>query len=386
MMSNLYKFTLPRNTVFGKGAVECIGSRASKVGHRALLVIGKGSLRKSGVLAKLTKLLESSNIEVTLYEGVEPDPSIQTIDEGCRVCKANNCDLVIGVGGGSVLDAAKAIAVLKINPGSVREYQMKGKAIKHRGLPCIAIPTTSGTGAEGNKTVVVTNKEKKIKKSINHPYMVPVLAILDPSLTVSLPLKLTAVTGMDALSHAIESYVSLNAQPFTEATSLMAIELIGKNLRQAVANGSDISARSNMAIASYMAGISLNAGVGACHILAHPLGALFKIPHGEAVAILLSQFMQKNLSCATEKFARIAVAMGENVSGLSLKSAAEFSIKAMSKLRHDIGLEKSLKDFNVKEENFAGILKGVEESTGHIKTNPCPTTKELLIDILKASI
>jgi len=194
-MSTRYKlceFTLPRDTVFGEGALKCIGDKASKLGRRTLLVVGRASLRKSGVLNKTIKLLRNLDIQITLYEGVESDPCIQTIDEGCKLCLRNSCNLVIGVGGGSVLDAAKTIAILATNPGSAREYQMEGKAIKHRGLPYIAIPTTSGTGSEGNKIVVVTNKEEKIKKSIAHPYMIPTLAIVDPLLTVSLTSKLRA--------------------------------------------------------------------------------------------------------------------------------------------------------------------------------------------------
>jgi len=386
MMDNLCEFTLPRDTIFGDGALKCIGDKASKLGDKALLTIGRGSLRKSGALDKTIRLLRDSGIEVTLYEGIENDPCIQTIDNGCKLCLKNSCDLVIGVGGGSVLDAGKLIAILATNPGSAREYQMGDKTIKHRGLPYVAIPTTSGTGSEGNKVAVVTNKEEQIKKSIAHTYMAPVLAIVDPYLTVSVPPKLTAIVGIDALSHAMESYVSLNAQPFTEGIGLRAIELIGESLPRAFEQVSDISARSNLAMASYLAGISLNAGVGTAHMLAHPLGALFKIAHGEAVALVLIQFMRKNLDYATEKFAKIAIALGEDVHGLPPSSAAELSIKAVSKLYHRIGLTKSLEDFGVKEKNFRDILEGVEKSTSHIITNPRPVTKELLVEILRASM
>lgn len=386
-MDDLYELTLPRDTVFGEGSLECLGRRASKLGRSALLVIGRGSVRRSGALDKAMKLLKGSGIRVTLYEGVEPDPSIQTVDEGSKVCRRESCDLVIGLGGGSVMDAAKMMAILAKNPGSAREYQMKERAIEQPGLPYIAIPTTSGTGSEGNRVSVLTNKEERIKKSVAHPYMVPHLAIVDPSLTLSLPPKLTAMTGIDALSHAIESYVSRRAQPFTEGIGLRAIKLIGENLPRAVEKGDDISARGSLAMASYLAGIALNAGAGAAHMLAHPLGALFGIAHGEAIALVLCEVMRRNLDYATEKFADIAMALGENTSGLSARSAAELAVDAVSRLCQRIGLTRRLRDFHLKEEDFSEILKGVEKSTSHLKeTNPCPITEELLLEILRASM
>jgi len=376
-----YEFTLPRKTLFGVGSLQKLGEEAKRLGSKALLVTGRGSMRKAGVLDRAVDCLRSARVEVLLFEGVEPNPSVETIDSGAGVAKEKGCDLVIGLGGGSVIDAAKAMALMVKNPGSVADYQLERKTISQPGLPMIAIPTTSGTGAETNHVSVITNTKMGIKRALKHPYMTPSVAILDPSLTLTLPPDITAATGMDALGHAVESYVSTAAHPFSEALSLRAIELIGANLREAVWNGRNITARENMAMAAYLAGMALMAGTGFAHLLSHPMSASFGVSHGQSIALLLPYVMESNLPYSREKFARIASALGEKVEGLSLQEASEQAVVAVRKLAQDIKVPQRLREVGIEEKDFPEWIR-LAKLSSFITTNPRPTSEEALMEIL----
>lgn len=378
-----YMILSPLKAIVGAGTVQHIGSETLALGHRAFLVTYRpGRFTATGIPEEVGNLLKMIGADVVSY-GIEPEPSIATIDEGAQRCRKAQCDLVIGLGGGSALDAAKAIALLTKHDGSIRDYQMVEMKFEHPGLPVIAVPTTAGTGSESTKVSVITNKEAGVKKSVSHHLMVPEVAILDAELTVYLPPQLTATTGFDALSHALESYVSLNATPFSEALALKALELIGENLPRAVIHGADLMARSNMLIASYLAGLSLNAGVGAAHILAQPIGAVTGLSHSDSIAILLPHVVRANLRYSLEKYGRAATALGEKVDDLAAKAAGARIVRALERLLEETGQSQRLRDRGVTEADLDDILEVTLRSQMHIKTNPRPVDVSLLRCLLQ---
>lgn len=380
----MWEISLNKKVLCGAGTLGQVGKLAKENGGKAFIVTYREGIRKTGLLDKLEEFLKMDGVHCHMYEGIDPDPDIGSIDEGARLCLAAGCDTVIGIGGGSALDAAKAIAMLAANGGSIREYQMGQKTIQKPTLPLIAIPTTAGTGSEATKVSVVSNLEEKIKKSVVHPFLTPGTVLIDPELMLSLPAKLTASTGMDALGHAIESYVSLNANPITEAYSLKAVELIAAGLVEAVVDGRNLAARERMAIASFMAGTALNAGIGIAHIIGQPLGAVYHISHGDAISILLPVAMELNLEYCTKKLASVARAIGVDCHGLEDREAAEKAIQAVKELRKGIGACSKLSEVcNVDASNFGQVLDSISRSTAHIKCNPRPVDNDLIIRALE---
>lgn len=376
----MFEIVLPRELIYGEGSLKEISKKVK--GKRVFLVTATNIYLP--FKQKIIEILKECNLSV--YSEINSEPNVEMIDKGVFFCKQEKAEIVVGIGGGSVLDAGKAISLLQGNSGSIRDYQMGERSIENRGVPYIAIPTTAGTGSEATKVVVVTNKEERMKKSIAHPFLVPSLVILDPNLTISLPPEITASTGIDALSHCLESYVSLNANPFTEAISLKGMELIGKNLERAYLNGKDLDARSNMLLGSYLGGMALNAGVGIGHILAQPISAICGLSHGEAIGLTISQVMKVNLDYSLNKYSLVASSLVEKLEGLSLKGKAEKNIEAVVELLEKVGMKKSLKDYSIKENSFPDILESVRKSTTHIQTNPRPVDEKLLKEILKMSL
>lgn len=379
----MWEINLNPRVICGAGKVEETGKFVQQMGSKALIVTYKTGIRRTGILDRVENVLEREGVLFSTYEGVDPDPDIASIDEGARLCKEGGFDVVIGVGGGSALDASKAIAMLVTNGGSIRDYQMGERTFASPIIPLIAIPTTAGTGSEATRVCVVSNIEAGIKKSVAHPYMVPTLALIDPELMASLPEKLTASTGMDALGHAIESYVSLNANPVTEAYGIKSVELISQSLEEAVRNGRNIDARMNMAVASFMAGTALNAGVGIAHLIGQPLGAVYHIAHGDAISVLLPSAMILNLEYSPKKYADIARAMGIDCHGLSDIEAGKRAIAAVEELRASVGAPSSLRDIcNADSASFPDVLDSINRSTAHIKCNPRPVDEGLIIEAL----
>lgn len=367
-----------------EGIIDGIGPIVKQFGGKVFVVAYKNSVRSRGIMDRLKDALMKDGVTFRIYEGIEPDPDIACIDEGAWQCAEGGFDVVLGIGGGSVLDAAKAIAMLVTNGGSIRDYQMNGKPITKQPVPLVAVPTTSGTGSEATKVSVVSNIEAGIKKSVAHPLMVPSLALIDPELTLSLPAKLTSSIGMDALGHAIESYVSLNANPITEAFGFKAVELVARSLVTAVNDGTNLEARKNMAVASYMAGAALNAGVGIAHMIGQPLGAVCGIAHGDAISILLPAAMAANLDYSPIKYAELARAMGEDCHGLSEREAGERAIEAVLKLRKQSGAPQSLREVcNIDKSFFPKVLESISRSTAHIKCNPRPVDEALILEVLE---
>lgn len=376
-----YEFVIPPKLIFGNGTIEEAPKEVSLLGRKCLLVTGKEAMRKTNVTNRLLNGLNKEGIETILFDGVEEDPSYETVMEGLKLAKEKGCVILIGLGGGSALDCAKAIAgVFNEQFSSLEEFEA-GRPITKAGLPFIAIPTTSGSGSEVTKNSVLTNKKRKIKKSLRSPYFVASVAIIDPSLTLTLTPKLTAACGMDALTHAVEAYVSTGASPYTDALALKAIELIGKNLKRAYNYSDDLTARSNMSWASLLAGMAFsNAGLGAVHALAHPVGIRHNISHGLANAVLLPYVMEFNLSCCQEKFTKIALALAEDT-----KPEPEKAIAAVNELRRDLNIPDKLSELGIEESDLKIMVEDTKESAS-IKTNPYPTTDEDLWEILKNAL
>jgi alcohol dehydrogenase class IV len=353
-----FVFRMPTRVVFGVGAAAKVGEECKKFkAEKAFLVTGRTATRKAAFFTTVVESLKAANIEVEVYSEVEADPSIETIDAGVEALRRSGADIVIALGGGSPIDASKALTILQTNEGSVRDYIYGKKQITNPTLPLIVIPTTAGTGSEVTAASVVTDKQGKAKLGFSHDYMMPKLAIIDPETHVGMPPSTTAATGIDALTHALEAYVSLNAEPISDALCLHSIKLIGKYLRRAVANGNDIEARSNMVLASLIAGAGFtNAGLGAVHGIAHSLGARYHIAHGVANGLILPYVMECNLIGNLEKFKDIAEALGEKTEGLTLREAAELAVDAVVQLKEDIGIPHTLKEVGVDKKDFPEII------------------------------
>lgn len=377
-----FEFTIPRRVVYGTGCLERLGEIAPQYGRRGLLVTGKGSARKSGALDRVISLLEEAGLRVFPYEGVEADPSIQTVDRGASMARDAGCDLVVGLGGGSVIDAAKAISGMVTNGGSVRDYLEGVKEITVPSLPYIAVPTTSGTGAEATKNAVLTNREEGYKRSIRHFNLIPDSAVVDLELTLGLPPRITASTGLDALAQLVEPYVSKRAQPMTDMIALEGMRLAGRSLRRAVAEGGDLSARSEMSLASLLSGMALaNSGLGLAHALSHPLGARFGVPHGLGCGLFLPLVMEFNMPSCVSRLARVAEALGCDVEGIDEAARAAMAVEEVARLVKDVGLEARLSDFGVKGDDLPEIAASSKGSSR--SGNPRDASDGELTDILR---
>ncbi len=324
MGSNVFRF--PVQIIFGEGCIRELKAFLSNFGKRALLVTGSTATKNLPAVKYLKETLQDLSIECKHFDQVEADPSVETVTAGGKVASEAGCDFVIGLGGGSPLDAAKIISALLTNQGPVSDWAGVGN-IRNRARPIIAIPTTSGTGSEATSVAVITDRQRKQKMSIVSPNIYPTLSIVDPSLTVSMPPALTASTGMDALTHAVESYVSRRAWAPTQGLSFRATQLIFANLERACADGEDLEARRNLSLASMIAGMAFtNAGLGLTHAMAHALGAHFHVPHGVANALLLPYVMEFNLEACPHLYRELALAMGEDVSGMPATTAGKKSV------------------------------------------------------------
>jgi len=344
-----FGFFMPTKVTFGVNKLNSIGEEVSCMGCKALLVTGKSSARKHGYTQKIIDLLKEHNIETVVFEEVESNPDTLTINKGRDIAKKHNCDFIIGLGGGSALDAAKGIAAAVSENRSVWDF-VEGATIEKEILPIVTIPTTAGTGSEATPYAVISNKEIKRKDAFASKYIFPKLTILDPSLTLSLSPYYTASSGIDTLAHAIEAYSSVFANSVSDLFAVETIKLVSQNLRAAVSNGQNIIARSNMILASTLAGIAIaQADTTIAHVIGEAVGAIFNTDHGTSVAITLPYVMEYNCVSNLEKYANIAKLMGENTSNLTQREAAYKSSEAVRNLMKDISLPLSLREIGVKE-------------------------------------
>ncbi len=356
--------------VFGCGSLPALGELAHEMGATSYLLVADPSLEAAGLLNAARASLKKAGINGAEYLGVEPEPYLDNADEAAGIGRSVKADLVVGVGGGSAMDTAKAAAALITNQGKAEDY-VGLNLVPLPGVATIMVPTTAGTGAEVTFTAVFTNRQTKAKGGINSEFLFPDMALLDPELTVSLPPEVTAATGMDALTHAIESVTSRSSTVFTEALAHAAVRLIMENLRTAVFKGEDIKAREGMLMGSLLAGMALaDAGVGACHALAYPLGGFYRIPHGLANAVLIPHVMEFNLPAAERQFALLAGQMGEPVGGLPPRAAGALAVEAVIELCRDIGIPVSLSELGVPRSDMSALVESALKVTRPVQNNP----------------
>jgi alcohol dehydrogenase class IV len=363
-------FRMPPTLLTGRGSVGQIGKEARKLGATKALLVTDKTIAQAGLLPYVTKPMEAEGIPCDVLDDVEPEPPFENLERMADKIRGQRYDLFIGMGGGSVLDATKVLSIMCTNSGELRQLVGTDK-VANPGIPKILVPTTSGTGSEVTSIAIFTDTRDMVKKGIVSPYLLPSVAIVDAELTFTVPPAVTAATGMDALVHAVESYTAIRANELTDGIALQAIRLISRSLRQAVYNPNDGKAREEMAMGSLLAGISLgNAGVGAVHALAYPLGGKFKVPHGVANSMLLVYVMRYNIVAHLEKFAVIAEAMGERVEGLSVRDAAERAISAMGALARDLGIPSSLREVGVTEADIPGLAAEASQIDRLLNNNP----------------
>jgi len=382
-METLFTYTGAKKIVFGRGALDRLPEFMAELNGKKPLVVMDGSLARSGLSRRVSLLLEGAGAAPVLYDAIEGEPELEKADEGARIALENRCDVVVGIGGGSAMDAAKAMAAVAGNGARAVDFLGLNR-IPGPGLPTVMIPTTAGTGSEVTFTAVFIRKDLKKKEGMNSPYLYPQVALLDPLLTLGLPSMPTATTGMDALCHAIESYTSVNASPMSALVSLEAIRLIGANLRTAVHDGGNLAAREAMLLGSLYAGLGLaNAGVTAVHSLSYPLGGRFGVPHGLANTVLLPAVMEYNIPGALEKFTRVAEALGEETSGLPLREAAWLAVEAVSGLIRDCAVPMGLEGLGVKEEDFPSLAEVAMTVARPLANNPCKVTARDAVNIYR---
>ena len=370
MADKMASFRVPAQIILGCGAVETVGAEAKRLNGARAFVIADPNLQKTGVTDRVMAALQGQEVEARLFTAVEPEPSVQSIAAAAAAVREYGCDLLIGIGGGSALDTAKAAVLLTKNPGSLEDYFGIG-LVKQRGVPSILIPTTSGTGAEITPNSLFYVPALHEKKAVVSPHTIPDIAIIDPLLTLTVPPGVTAATGMDALSHAVEAYTSLNASPMTDLYALEAVRLIGAHLRTAVANGSDLVAREGMARASFYAGIAIgNAGTNIVHALAYPLQGQHRITHGVANSLLLPYGMEFNALSNLTKFAAVAEALGEPIAGLSPRGAAAKSAEACRLLSMDVGIPQRMREVGIRQEHIGALVDGAMKMTRLWANNP----------------
>ena len=369
-------FQSPSRLVMGAGAVAQAGSEAVRFGTCALVVTGRGSSKKNGSLDKVTASLEAVGVKAVVYDQVPSDPDLPSVDNGVALAKAEGCDVIVALGGGSPLDAAKGISMMLANPGKIVDYEFK--APEKAGPAIIAVPTTAGTGSEITRFTVITDTERVVKMLMQGPGLIPTVSILDPELTLTMPASVTAATGMDALTHATEAYLSSLATPLTDIHALAAIRLIAGALVPATLNGNNVAARQDMLLGQMEAGYAFgNASVGLVHAMARPLGAHFGVPHGKANALLLAPVMAYNRPAAPERFARLAEAFGENAAGLSVREAGLKAVAAIETLFKETGLPARLSDYGIAEADLDRLTKD-SAASGSCAFNPrVPDEKDI---------
>ncbi|EEG76645.1 iron-containing alcohol dehydrogenase [Dethiobacter alkaliphilus] len=380
-----YAFFMPTVNLMGAGCVKEVGERAKILGAKKALIVTDKDLNKLGLADQIAGYVKDAGIETVIYDGAIPNPTDTNVHDGEKVYKDEKCDMIISLGGGSSHDCAKGIGLVVGNGGNIRDFAGVDKSTKPM-PPMIAVNTTSGTASEMTRFCIITNTDTKVKMAIVDWRVTPQVSINDPEIMAKMPRGLTAATGMDALTHAVEAYVSTIATPITDACALKAIELISKYLRSAVAYGDNMEARDAMTYAQLLGGMAFNnASLGYVHAMAHQLGGFYDLPHGVCNAILLPHVQRFNLIANPQRFVDIAVAMGENVDGLSVREAAEKALTAIQQLSSDIAIPAGLTDLNVQEKDFEVMAKNAMQDACSF-TNPVTAKLEDVIGIFKNSM
>ena len=377
------RFVLNETSYHGKGAIQEIATEVKGRGFKKAFVCSDPDLLKFGVTKKVTDVLENAGIPYEIYSQIKANPTIENVQTGVAAFKKSGADCIVAIGGGSSMDTAKAIGIIIANPEFADVRSLEGVApTKNKCVPIIAVPTTAGTAAEVTINYVITDAEKNRKMVCVDVHDIPVVAVVDPDMMSTMPKGLTAATGMDALTHAIEGYITKGAWAMSDMFHLKAIEIIAKNLRGAVANTPE--GREGMALGQYIAGMGFsNVGLGIVHSMAHPLGALYDTPHGVANAILLPTVMEYNAEATGEKYRDIARAMGvEGVDKMTLDEARKAAVDAVRKLSEDVGIPKTLRGI-VKEEDLDFLAQSAMDDACR-PGNPKDPTKEDIVALYRS--
>lgn len=367
---------------FGPGVSATIGEKAKALGGSRIMVVTDETMASIGTSDRIASCLRQEGLSVEVFSQVEPEPSVETVDVAAERFRETGCDLVVGLGGGSAMDVAKAVSVMATNDGSAGLYQGLN-LVKKPGVPKIMVPTTAGTGSEVTFTAVLIRKSDGVKGGINSEYLYPDCSLLDPELTVSMPRKVTAESGMDALAHSLEAYTSRQASPFSDTMAEAAMGRIGRYLRVAASRGGDLEARSEMMLAALFGGIALaNAGVTACHSMAYPLGAVFGVGHGLSNALLLPYVVRFNSMAAPERFARAADMLSPGIDGELFPKAASCA-DVVEDLARDLGIPSRLRDLEVGifPEHFQDMAKRAMAVARPMENNPRDISLEQVISL-----
>ncbi|AQS37472.1 alcohol dehydrogenase, class IV [Shewanella psychrophila] len=367
------KFFIPSVNVLGKGAVDDAIGDIKTLGFQRALIVTDKPLVEIGLVGQVAEKLGAAGIVTTIFDGVQPNPTSGNVEAGLELLRSHNCDFVVSLGGGSPHDCAKGIALVATNGGSIKDYEGLDMSTKPQ-LPLVAINTTAGTASEMTRFCIITDESRHIKMAIVDKHTTPILSVNDPELMLAKPAGLTAATGMDALTHAIEAYVSIAANPITDACAIKAIELIKANLTEAVDNGQNIDARDQMAYAQFLAGMAFNnASLGYVHAMAHQLGGFYDLPHGVCNALLLPHVQQYNAQVAAPRLKDVGRAMGVDVSNMSDEQGASAAIDAIKVLAAAVKIPENLTKLGVKAEDIPTLAdNALKDACGF--TNPKQAT------------
>ncbi len=378
-------FFIPTVNLMGAGCLKDAADSIQSQGFKKGLIVTDKILNQIGVVEQVQGLLNERSVATVVFDGTQPNPTINNVNDGLALLKQNECDFVISLGGGSPHDCAKGIALVAANGGHISDYEGVDQSAKPM-LPLIAINTTAGTASEMTRFCIITDEERHIKMAIVDKHTTPLISVNDAELMLAKPASLTAATGMDALTHAIEAYVSIAATPITDAVAIKAIELIEAHLRTAVKNGENLEAREQMAYAQFMAGMAFNnASLGYVHAMAHQLGGFYDLPHGVCNAILLPHVQRYNAQVCPERLTDVAKAMGVNVEGMSPEQGAAAAIDAIEALAKDVGIPAGIKELGAKLEDIPTLTdNALKDACGF--TNPKQATHEEISAIFEAAM
>ncbi|WP_438491807.1 iron-containing alcohol dehydrogenase [Paenibacillus sp. IHBB 3054] len=375
-------YYVPSINIMGKGCLKEIGPYIQELNLQKALVVTDKFLVKSGIAGKLLAVLDEAGINYVVYDEVKPNPTCKNVHDGVDFLKQHECEYLVSIGGGSPQDTAKAIGIVATNGGHIAEYEGVHKS-QHKSLPIIAVNTTAGTSSEVTINYVITDEERKVKMVMVDKNSIATISVNDPELMVDKPASLTAATGMDALTHAIEALVTPGAYPVTDATALAAVELIFANLARTVKDGHDIEAREQMVYAIFLGGLAFNnAGLGYVHAMAHQLGGVYDLPHGVCNAMLLPYVEEENAKYVPEKFRSIAKAIGLQVNGKSDKECADFVIESIKALSKEVGIPAKLSELGVDEVDLDLLAENAMKDAC-APGNPFIPTKEEVIALFR---
>lgn len=380
-----FKFYIPAINLMGAGCLQEAAADIKGYGHRKALIVTDKILNQIGVVAKVADLLAEHGIESAVFDETKPNPTMTNVEAGLAMLKANGCDCVISLGGGSPHDCAKGIALVAANGGSIKDYEGVDRSAKPQ-LPLIAINTTAGTASEMTRFCIITDEARHVKMAIVDKHVTPLMSVNDPELMLAKPAGLTAATGMDALTHAIEAYVSTIATPVTDASAIMAIQLIAKHLRTAVNQGDDLHAREQMAYAQFLAGMAFNnASLGYVHAMAHQLGGFYDLPHGVCNAVLLPHVQAYNAQVCAARLKDVARHMGVDVSAMNDEQGAAAAIAAIQQLARDVKIPAGLEQLGVKADDFKLLAENaLKDACGF--TNPKQASHAEIVAIFRAAM